>query len=63
VLRCLAKDPAARYQDADALDEALASCRDAGSWTRADASRWWRDVEGDVIPETLLLDETVVSER
>jgi serine/threonine-protein kinase len=43
VLRCLAKDPADRPPSAEALEEALASCRDAGGWTERDAQRWWRD--------------------
>jgi eukaryotic-like serine/threonine-protein kinase len=62
VLRCLAKDPADRYRDADALDEALGSCRDAGSWTRDDAARWWHAAAGAVDPEPVMTDETVVSE-
>ena len=32
VLRCLAKDPANRYQDAEALEAALASCESANDW-------------------------------
>ena len=34
VLRCLAKDPADRFPDAESLDEALASCESAREWTR-----------------------------
>ena len=33
VLRCLAKDPDARYPDAKSLNAALASCGAAGAWT------------------------------
>ncbi|HEV3122746.1 MAG TPA: serine/threonine-protein kinase [Isosphaeraceae bacterium] len=32
VLRCLAKDPAARYPDAKSLEKALAACQAAGAW-------------------------------
>jgi len=43
VLRCLAKQPAARYQDAGSLRQALADCGAAGAWTRESAARWWRE--------------------
>jgi len=42
VLRCLAKDPAARYPDAPSLDAALAACQAANAWTERDAAAWWR---------------------
>jgi serine/threonine-protein kinase len=41
ILACLAKDRAGRPQTARALSEALERCRDAGSWSHADAERWW----------------------
>jgi serine/threonine-protein kinase len=41
VLRCLAKDPAERFQDASSLSDALASCDSAGRWSRKDAAEWW----------------------
>ncbi len=41
VMRCLAKDPIDRYQDAGALSAALAACDSADRWTRDDAARWW----------------------
>jgi serine/threonine-protein kinase len=44
VMKCLAKDPADRYEDADALDEALSKCACAHDWTRADAAAWWRTI-------------------
>jgi serine/threonine-protein kinase len=42
VLRCLAKEPAARYADAESLETALASCPAAGAWSAKEAARWWR---------------------
>jgi serine/threonine-protein kinase len=46
VLRCLAKDPADRFPDADDLGRALAACGCAGDWDPERARRWWSDVEG-----------------
>jgi eukaryotic-like serine/threonine-protein kinase len=43
VLRCLEKDPARRFPDADSLDRALAACRDAGGWDPDQAAAWWKD--------------------
>jgi serine/threonine-protein kinase len=42
VLRCLAKSPADRYPDAEALDRDLAACADAADWDFARAADWWR---------------------
>jgi serine/threonine-protein kinase len=41
VLRCLEKDPARRFADAEGLDQALAQCGCAGRWTRERADAWW----------------------
>jgi serine/threonine-protein kinase len=41
VLRCLEKDPAHRFPDAESLDQALAQCGCAGRWTRERADAWW----------------------
>jgi serine/threonine-protein kinase len=41
ILRCLEKDPAQRFPDAAELEQALAHCHCAASWTPADAARWW----------------------
>ena len=42
VLRCLAKDPADRFPDAQRLERALSECDCAAEWNLVQASRWWR---------------------
>jgi hypothetical protein len=42
LMRCLAKNPASRPAGARNLDDALARCHAAGSWTRESAEDWWR---------------------
>jgi serine/threonine-protein kinase len=41
VLRCLEKQPAARFADAHALRAALLDCRLEEPWTAARAAQWW----------------------
>jgi serine/threonine-protein kinase len=48
VLRCLAKDPAERFPDAESLDRALGACACAGEWDEERASHWWRDASRGV---------------
>ncbi|MBI3411756.1 MAG: serine/threonine protein kinase [Planctomycetes bacterium] len=43
ILRCLSKDPTERFQDADALDRALADCDAAGHWDHDQAAMWWNE--------------------
>jgi serine/threonine-protein kinase len=43
VLRCLEKDAARRFPNADELAQALARCRCADQWTRERAAAWWSD--------------------
>ncbi|HEV3444347.1 MAG TPA: serine/threonine-protein kinase [Gemmataceae bacterium] len=45
VLRCLEKDPARRYPDAESLEQDLAACRCSGQWTPKEASSWWEQHE------------------
>ncbi|MCI0639371.1 MAG: serine/threonine protein kinase [Gemmataceae bacterium] len=42
IVRCLAKSPEDRFQDAESLDLALAECSAADRWTQAHAARWWQ---------------------
>ncbi len=42
VLRCLEKNPARRFPDADSLEQAWAACACANSWTREEMARWWQ---------------------
>ena len=59
VVRCLAKSPADRYQDADALHRDLAACTAASEWDFARAAEWWgaqaRDRIDDSSPATVPL--------
>jgi serine/threonine-protein kinase len=43
VLRCLAKDAADRFADAESLERALLECACSGNWDQDRAARWWRD--------------------
>jgi serine/threonine-protein kinase len=50
VMRCLAKDAADRYNDAESLERALAACTCAADWDKDCAARWWREA-GQVLPQ------------
>jgi serine/threonine-protein kinase len=52
VLRCLEKDPARRFPDVQALEQALAQCGCADQWTRQDAAAWWEQHRGEARPGT-----------
>jgi tRNA A-37 threonylcarbamoyl transferase component Bud32 len=43
VLRCLTKDAADRFANAESLERALRECACSGDWDQDRAARWWRD--------------------
>ena len=52
VLRCLAKDAADRFADAESLERALGACACSGDWDQDRAVRWWRDAARISPPHT-----------
>jgi serine/threonine-protein kinase len=67
VLRCLEKNPAARFTDAASLGEAFGACECAVDWTKATAAAWWaqdREIKKRSDPtETQLIDVTIDLKR
>jgi serine/threonine-protein kinase len=51
VLRCLAKDPAERFPDAERLQRALSDCGCSGEWDVTQAARWWRGADQGGSPD------------
>ncbi|MCG6158482.1 serine/threonine protein kinase [Rubinisphaera margarita] len=47
ILSCLEKQKADRPESAAVLEQELASCQSAGSWTRSSAKTWWQTNIGD----------------
>lgn len=64
VLRCLAKDPAERFQNISELEKALAACGVADQWTQELAARWWtgRDEPASAAPHATASSTAVSSE-
>jgi serine/threonine-protein kinase len=50
VLRCLEKDPAARFRGAEELEAALSDCASAGDWDARKAAAWWEEFEPSLGP-------------
>ena len=51
MLRCLEKDPGPSLPGCAELARALAACKDAGSWSPAEAALWWRAHEPSIASE------------
>ncbi len=62
LMRCLAKQPEQRPASADVLEQALAACASAGSWSALDAEQWWRAhmADIDVLPPATMAEKTLV---
>jgi serine/threonine-protein kinase len=50
VLRCLEKDPDARFRSAEELETALSDCASAGDWNARKAAAWWEAFEPPLGP-------------
>jgi len=51
VLKCLAKKPSDRYQDAASLMQVLSHCSVAAEWGPEQAADWWRSIDTAERPE------------
>jgi len=62
IMQCLAKSPEQRPPSAETLDQALAGCVSAGTWTLLDAEKWWRSNMGAVeaLPAVTMAEKTMV---
>jgi tRNA A-37 threonylcarbamoyl transferase component Bud32 len=62
LMRCLAKQPEQRPRSAEALDQALAGCAAAGTWTPLDAEQWWQANAAAVeaLPAAAMAEKTLV---
>jgi hypothetical protein len=52
ILRCLRRDPEERFANIQLVDQALAACVCAGSWSSAEAATWWRTAGSSVLVGT-----------
>jgi eukaryotic-like serine/threonine-protein kinase len=62
LMQCLAKQPEQRPRSAEALDQALAGCVSAGTWTPQDAEQWWQANAAAVeaLPTAAMAEKTLV---
>ena len=58
----LGKQPEQRPPSAEALEQALARCVSAGTWTPQDAEQWWRTnvAAVDALPAATMAEKTLV---
>jgi serine/threonine protein kinase len=65
IMGCLSKNMQARPQSAEALDQALAECSSAGTWTLAQAQEWWPSSAPafETAPATTMAEKTLVIGR
>jgi eukaryotic-like serine/threonine-protein kinase len=62
LMRCLAKQPEERPATAETLDQALAACAAAATWSTREAEQWWRAHMADIeaLPATAMAEKTLV---
>ena len=62
IMQCLAKSPEQRPLGAEELDQALARCASAGTWTSLDAEQWWRNnlAAVETLPAATMAEKTLV---
>lgn len=60
ILRCLQKNPADRFPDVHALDDALAQCQAADQWSNEAAQRWWRALDTQPVETRMQAKETAL---
>ncbi len=62
LMQCLAKQPEQRPPSAEDLDQALAGCASAESWTLQDAEQWWRAnmAAVEALPAATMAEKTLV---
>ena len=62
IMQCLSKSPERRPPSAEALEQALAHCASAGTWTTQDAEQWWRIKLSAVetLPAAMMAEKTLI---